>query len=236
MINCTKSVEENTENENQTEVTVDKLAFTQAENDTIMNGDTSSLIRILTIYKFAENGDTIRCIDDSLKLRTASKNITPDSTDEALQRLIKRMYNTVIDPVMGGVGLAAPQVGINRNLIYVQRRDISGHPFRYYINPKIVQESETVKRGVEGCLSVPNKSGILDRNKAIVLEYDLMDGTHKSEVIEGYTAVIFQHEMDHLFGVLYIDYLTKKLKNAKLITKQELIQYNRENPESPAIL
>jgi peptide deformylase len=188
---------------------VDTLALTQIEKDSILKGDTDEVMRILTIFDY----------DDSLILRKQSREVRPDSSDTALYRLVRRMYYTLM-AASGGVGIAAPQVGINRDIIWLQRLDktAQGKPFECYLNPKIVLYSnKAVLFQGDGCLSIPGQSGTSHRFSSVVVEYDLLDGTHHEEVIEGYggsnfTAIIFQHEIDHLNGILYIDRLNAKGK------------------------
>ena len=122
--------------------------------------------------------------------------------------LCERMLATVNDPDNEGVGIAAPQVGLSRRLVAVQRFDKKGEPFEFFVNPEIVEFSEEREYGSEGCLSVPDMSGDVLRSTSIRLRYNRpSDFELVEEVVEGFTAVIFQHEIDHLNGVLYIDYL-----------------------------
>lgn len=184
--------------ENPTPVT-NPLAWTQMEKDTIMAGDTSLMMRVCIT--------TI--LSDSLILRKKSIDVIPDSNDVYLTTLIKRMYDAVM--AEGGIGIAAPQVGINRNVIWVKRSDKPGRPFEVYLNPKIVMTSmTTITFNGDGCLSVPDSSCNTIRFSAIGIEYDLLDGNHYTEVVTGSswsnpTAVCFQHEIDHLNGILFFD-------------------------------
>jgi peptide deformylase len=145
---------------------------------------------------------------DSLLLRAKSRSVVPDPDDEILRRLADRMYATVSDSLSRGVGIAAPQVGVLKNVIWVQRFDKAGEPFEVYFNPKILQYSQKKQECREGCLSIPNRSDTLNaRSYAILIEYQKQDGQRHIEMVEDFTAVIFQHEIDHLNGVLYVDYL-----------------------------
>lgn len=145
---------------------------------------------------------------DSLLLRSKSQDVIPDEKDIILQKLIKRMVTTVQDSATRGVGIAAPQVGILKNVIWVQRFDKEGEPFEYYINPKIIKYSALKQDCREGCLSIPIiKDTTKTRAYAILLEYDKLDKSHHTEMVEGFTAVIFQHEIDHLNGILFTDRL-----------------------------
>lgn len=120
--------------------------------------------------------------------------------------LKERMLATVRDSATAGVGIAAPQVGIGKQLIAVQRFDKEGRPFEFYINPTIEYYSPEQKWGWEGCLSVPGERDTVLRSTQIVVSYRESDTWELvRDTVEGYTAVIFQHEIDHLNGKLYID-------------------------------
>ncbi|MCL7988686.1 peptide deformylase [Sphingobacterium sp. lm-10] len=136
-------------------------------------------------------------------LSSVSEDIDPK--DPLLQILTDRMLATVQDEAHPGVGIAAPQVGINKNLIWVQRFDKAEQPFESYINPKIIWRSTLLRTGAEGCLSIPDRRDEVERSYAIRLQYALPTGEIKEENVEGFTAVIFQHEVDHLLGILYPD-------------------------------
>lgn len=144
---------------------------------------------------------------DSLFLRRKSLPLTKQDIDSPIfQQLKQRMLLTVTDPENEGVGIAAPQVGISRQLVAVQRMDKEGTPFEFYANPRLAYLSDEKKNGWEGCLSVPGERGEVPRSAWIVVEYnDLSDYTLHRDTIKGFTAVIFQHEIDHLDGTLYID-------------------------------
>lgn len=140
---------------------------------------------------------------DTKILRAISKDIDPK--DPMIKLLSDRMYATVQDELSKGVGIAAPQVGINRNAIWVQRFDKEGQPFEFYINPKITWYSSILRYGREGCLSIPDDFGKVYRSLALQLNYFDLEGNQYEEIIEGFSAVIFQHEYDHLIGKLFTD-------------------------------
>lgn len=127
-----------------------------------------------------------------------------DAKDPNTATLVKRMKESLLS-TDGGVGIAAPQVGINRKIIWVQRFDKQDEPLEYFINPVIVWRSELQNLGPEGDLSIPEFRDQFYRSKVIQLEYVDLKGQKYSEIVEGFTAVIFQHEIDHLFGVLISD-------------------------------
>jgi peptide deformylase len=137
-----------------------------------------------------------------------SKEIDP--TDPNTVTLVLRMKESLLS-TDGGVGIAAPQVGINRKVIWVQRFDKQGEPLEYFINPVITWKSELQNLGPEGDLSIPEFRGQFYRSKVIQLQYVDLKGQKFTEIVEGFTAVIFQHEIDHLFGILISDKKEKEL-------------------------
>lgn len=180
--------------------------FTSEQIQLIMSGDTSQPMRVFKINSAS----------DSVLLRTKSEAVSVDPNDPVLQHFVKRLYKTVRDSMSLGVGIAAPQVGILKNIIWVQRFDKENLPFEVYLNPRIVQYSKMKQDCLEGCLSIPNRRDTTKtRAYALLLEYDKPDNTHVTELIEAFTAVIFQHEVDHLNGILYLDHLEKEVKGAE---------------------
>ena len=175
--------------------------FTAAELALI--NETDSIMRVLTVED-----------EKDLEVLRAQSTDLPFSAlvSEEYKKLTDLMLATVTHPSQDGVGIAAPQVGINRRVVAVQRFDKEGDPFEVYPNIRIVWKSDSVEAGPEGCLSVPNQRGEVMRSQEIVIEYASVDCEEISMVrdtVKGFTAVIFQHEVDHLEGVLYIDRLKK---------------------------
>ena len=167
--------------------------FTPSEQALIMTGDTAGMMRVL-----------LSTSADDLKVLTAeSADISPD--EPLLPLLAQRMLLTMRDTANPGVGIAAPQVGINRNVFWLQRFDKPGFPFEFLINPRILSYSSLQRRGGEGCLSIPDTRGEVLRSYAIMVEYQDYTGGWHTELLEDFTAVIFQHEYDHLGGVLFTD-------------------------------
>ncbi|MCB4799900.1 peptide deformylase [Neotamlana laminarinivorans] len=183
-----------------------KNAFSKKELKLINSGTSNTPMRV---YKITNK-------TDSLLLRKKSSYINPEPKNEALQLFVNRLYATVTDSTSLGVGIAAPQVGVLKNIIWVQRLDKENTPFEVYLNPKIIEYSTDKQTVTEGCLSIPNRKETLNsRSKIIDIEYDALNGQHKTETIEGFVAVIFQHEIDHLNGIIYLDHLNKELKDSK---------------------
>lgn len=135
-------------------------------------------------------------------LLAVSQEIDPLDKNTAV--LVDRMKLALLS-TDGGVGIAAPQVGINRKVIWVQRFDKPNEPLEYFINPIITWKSELQNLGPEGDLSIPEFRDLFYRSKVIQLEYVDLQGKKHTEIVEGFTAVIFQHEIDHLFGILISD-------------------------------
>ena len=176
--------------------------FTEKELSLINGAD--SIMRVLTIDR----------PDDLAVLRAQSEDLSSETlSSEAFVRLCSQMTATVTHPSQDGVGIAGPQVGLNRRVVAVQRFDKEGEPFEVYGNIRIVERHGEKEPGAEGCLSVPDRRGDVMRWQDIEIEYDAVFSEGKVTVqparerIQGFTAVIFQHETDHLDGVLYIDRL-----------------------------
>ena len=177
--------------------------FSQQELSLIHESD--SIMRVLTIDSPA----------DEAVLRNSSTDLSAESLrSDDYKKLTELMLATVTHPSQDGVGIAAPQVGINRRVVAVQRFDKEGEPFEVYPNIRIVWASDLLKADPEGCLSVPEMRGEVLRSQEIVIEYadissdSLNDSSSlptERETVSGFTAVIFQHEVDHLEGILYID-------------------------------
>jgi peptide deformylase len=107
-----------------------------------------------------------------------------------------------------GVGLAANQIGISKKIIAVLEKDRIG----VYVNPEIVKMSKTTIESEEGCLSVPGVFGIVDRAKRIRVRALDCAGRRVEFDASGYVGTIFQHEIDHLNGILFIDKMKKRVR------------------------
>ena len=155
---------------------------------------------------------TIENRKDSLILRTPSTEIAAEaiSTPE-YKALEQKMLATVTSPEQDGVGIAAPQVGLLRRIEAVQRFDKEGEPFEVYPNIRVIRTRGEMAPGGEGCLSVPDRRGVVMRYQDIDISYTSPFTLRDTiETVLGFTAVIFQHETDHLDGVLYIDKLAEE--------------------------
>jgi peptide deformylase len=145
--------------------------------------------------------------------------------DSGLHALVEDMIETMRDEP--GVGLAAPQVNISQRLIVVEYPDDDSIPeaepkIYVLINPDIVDSSDEKVKGIEGCLSVPNLYGDVERSQSILIEGQTQLGKNISINAEGWLARIFQHEIDHLNGVLFVDraeelYQPNEIPNTKSV-------------------
>ena len=151
-------------------------------------------------------------------LRRKARAIT--SFDDSLQTLIDDMLETMREAP--GVGLAAPQVNVSERLIVIEYSDdeedengeIIEMPKKRYvlINPEIVKTSEETELGVEGCLSIPGLVGEVERFSMVQIKGLNRRGQPIKLKAEGWLARIFQHEIDHLNGVVFPDRATKVWK------------------------
>jgi peptide deformylase len=149
-------------------------------------------------------------------LRKKAKTVT--KFDDKLQTLIDDMVETMREAP--GVGLAAPQVGVLERVIVVEyyeneedeeNEDETQVPKRLYtiVNPEITRKSTEMEEGTEGCLSVPGYQGEVERSVAITVKGQNRHGQPVTLKLKDWTARIFQHEIDHLNGVLFTDLATR---------------------------
>ena len=182
--------------------------YTKAEISLITDGTIESALPIFQT-------------SDSLQHRVLldqSTDVNPQNNYTEI--LVNRMKLALLSTA-GGVGIAAPQVGINRNIVWAKRFDKEGNPLEYFINPKILWWSELLNLGPEGDLSIKVFRDYFYRSQAIQLEYFDLKGKKNTEMVEGFTAVILQHEIDHLSGILISD----KIENQKLKTFEKVEFY-----------
>jgi peptide deformylase len=145
--------------------------------------------------------------------------------DEEIQKLIEDLIATVAQA--NGVGIAAPQVAASHRLFIVASRPNARYPHApemeptAMINPKIIAHSTEVVKGWEGCLSVPGIRGLVPRYQAIAVEYTDCNGNLQQQELTDFVARIFQHEYDHLDGIVFVDRLENTLD---MITEQEYQQ------------
>ena len=151
-----------------------------------------------------------------------SKSLPVALVDKDLQELMDDMLETMY--AAPGIGLAAIQVGIPKRVIVmdISQKDGIKKPM-YFVNPEIVKKSDTCSTYEEGCLSVPGQFAEIDRPDKCHIKYLDYFGEAKEIKTEGMLATCIQHEIDHLEGILFIDYLSKLKKSiiVKKLSKQK---------------
>ena len=160
-------------------------------------------------------------------LRRKAHKIT--QIDRDIRLLAEDMVETLHDS--GGVGLAAPQIGESIRMIVVEYPEddtVEDSPMKTYkvINPEIIWRSEETVEGNEGCLSIPGYVGTVERNESIKVKGLSVFGRPMKISASGWLARIFQHEIDHLEGICYIDRATEIYKPSE--------NPEKESEEAPA--
>tara|TARA_B100001123_G_scaffold400052_1_gene485518 strand:+ start:325 stop:849 length:525 start_codon:yes stop_codon:yes gene_type:complete len=145
------------------------------------------------------------------------KSLKVEKVDKGLQKLMDDMLETMY--AAPGIGLAAIQIGVPKRVIVldIAPKDTPKNPM-YFVNPEIVEKSKTNSTYEEGCLSVPGQFAEIDRPDKCHIKYLDYYGEPKEIKAVGMLATCIQHEMDHLEGILFIDYLSK-LKKSMIIKK-----------------
>ena len=163
-------------------------------------------------------------IEPNKLLRQVSKVVEKVGDEE--RALMDDMLDTMYDAP--GIGLAAIQIGVPKRIIVMDiGRDENKKEPRYFVNPIIKNKNEKKAKYEEGCLSVPDQFAEIERPNRCEVEYLDYDGKKKLLKADGLLATCIQHEMDHLEGILFIDYLSK-LKKSMIIKKLSKIKVNRE--------
>jgi peptide deformylase len=157
-------------------------------------------------------------------LRQISESV--EKVGEEEKKLMDDMLDTMYQAP--GIGLAAIQIGIPKRIIVMDiSRDENKKEPRYFVNPVIKNKNLDKSTYEEGCLSVPNQFAEIERPNKCEVEYLDYEGKKQLLKAEGLLATCIQHEMDHLNGILFIDYLSK-LKKSMIIKKLSKIKVNRE--------
>jgi peptide deformylase len=161
----------------------------------------------MIVYKILTEPDPI--------LRKKSSPL--EKVDEELRKLMRDMLETMYKAP--GIGLAAIQIGILKRLVVIDisKEDTKKDPL-FLVNPKIVHRSKETSIYEEGCLSLPGQFAEIERPSECIVKYLDFDGNQKEVKAEGLLSTCIQHEVDHLNGVLFIDYLSK-LKKTMIIKK-----------------
>ena len=147
-----------------------------------------------------------------------------EKVDDHLRKLMTEMLETMYEAP--GIGLAAIQVGILKRLIVIDlaRENEKKNPL-FLINPEIIYRSKDTSIYEEGCLSLPGQFAEIERPSECTLKYIDFNGNKKELKADGLLATCIQHEVDHLDGILFIDYLSK-LKKDMIIKK--LVKHKKE--------
>ena len=157
-------------------------------------------------------------------LRQVSKSV--DKVDDEERKLMDDMLDTMYDAL--GIGLAAIQIGVPKRIIVMDiSKDEDKKEPRYFVNPVIKNRNIEKAKYEEGCLSVPDQFAEIERPNKCEVEYLDYDGKKQLLKANGLLATCIQHEMDHLEGILFIDYLSK-LKKSMIIKKLSKIKVNRK--------
>jgi peptide deformylase len=156
-------------------------------------------------------------------LRQISKPV--ESIGDEERRLMDDMLDTMY--AAPGIGLAAIQIGVPKRIIVMDiSRDEDKKEPRYFVNPVIKNKNNQTSKYEEGCLSVPDQFAEIERPNECEVEYLDYNGKKQLLKADGLLATCIQHEMDHLEGVLFIDYLSK-LKKSMIIKKLSKNKSNR---------
>jgi peptide deformylase len=149
------------------------------------------------------------------RLKTISDPV--ERVDDDLRRLMDDMLETMY--AAPGIGLAAIQVGVPKRVIVldISAEDEENTPV-FYVNPKVVWESDEVNLYNEGCLSVPDHYADIERPASVKITFLDYNGKAQEQQLDGLLSTCVQHEIDHLDGIVFIDYLSK-LKRTMIIKK-----------------
>jgi len=156
----------------------------------------------------------ILTLPDSV-LRKQAKPV--ERVDDALRKLMDDMLATMYDAP--GIGLAAPQIGVSRRLIVMDpaKEEAPRTPV-IMVNPEIIQRSEEMRLHEEGCLSIPDFTAEIERPATTRVSFIDTQGERQEMALQGIWSTLVQHEIDHLNGVLFIDYLSR-LKRDMVVRK-----------------
>jgi peptide deformylase len=183
----------------------------------------------MSILKVARMGHPV--------LREKARDLTPEEiSSPAIKRLIEDMIETMHE--YSGIGLAAPQVHQSIQLAVIEFEDdnerypgMSEQPLGVYINPKITVLDSKEQGFWEGCLSVPELRGLVHRPRKIRVDYLDQNANPRSIEAEGFLATVFQHELDHLAGKLFVDRMKDMTKLAFLTEYQRYWVPSEEDDE-----
>lgn len=164
--------------------------------------------------------------DDRLRAPTVEVTVF----DDALKALVQDMFDSMYH--YDGIGLAAPQIGVSKKVVVIDIADVDSegqvlkHNPMVIINPKIVDKSGSIEYK-EGCLSVPEYYDTVTRAERVKVEYQDVDGNPQFIETGDLLAICLQHEIDHLDGHIFVDYLSS-LKRTRVTKKMAMIKKERE--------
>jgi peptide deformylase len=145
--------------------------------------------------------------------------------EEETQHFLDRLLNTLV--ASNGVGIAAPQVGVAQRVLIIASRPNPRYPNApqmepvVMINPQLVSHSEEIVKDWEGCLSIPGIRGLVPRYGTVEVEYTTRDSTLQRQELTDFVARIFQHEFDHLNGLVFLD----RMESVRdIVTDQEYLK------------
>jgi peptide deformylase len=164
-------------------------------------------------------------------LRQPARELAPDEIrSPEIRRLIEDMVETMHE--YNGIGLAAPQVHEPLSIAVIEYEDdnprypdAGSQPLSVFINPKITVLDTTEQGYWEGCLSIPELRGLVYRPRKIQVDYLDLDAQPRKIVAEGFLATVFQHELDHLAGTLFIDRVRNEPGQTPLAFLEEYQRY-----------
>ena len=160
-------------------------------------------------------------IEPNKILRQVSQPVI--EVNKEIQSILDDMLETMYSA--NGIGLAAIQIGVPKNLVVIDllTKEKKNNPM-FFVNPKILKKSSKMSKYEEGCLSIPNLFAEVKRPSECEIEYLDYEGNKKSLKATGLLATCIQHEIDHLKGILFIDYLSKLKRDIilKKLSKQKL--------------
>ncbi len=153
------------------------------------------------------------------------------SFDNNLKNMVKDMFDTLYASG-NGIGLAAPQVGIKKQIIVIDLKEDGKKYPRTFINPKVVEFSKVKAINEEGCLSIPGYYADVERYETVEVEWFDVEGDIKKEKFDGLLSICIQHEIDHLNGILFIDYLSNLKKRRAYDKVKKNLKKNNERADS----
>jgi peptide deformylase len=164
--------------------------------------------------------------DPRLKLVSKPVARVDDELRDLMDDMLQSMY------AADGIGLAAIQVGVPKRVIVMDLAKADQPPApRYFVNPVLSDPSDNLQPYEEGCLSVPTVFDEVERPDRIKIKYLDYDGKPCEEIAEGMFAVCIQHEMDHLEGVLFIDYLSR-LKRQRAVQRVKKLEKDKAREDA----